>query len=266
MHSILPCAYCQLEIKRRNDLKIESELFVHHSYKMPPKRQFKFTCAFCNINLKTAYSRRRHYAIIHFCYICLQDVPRKSGHRCPRQRGGGGGGAGGGRRGLHEFRGESLALGQFKLMETSLNQTFMDFALIPTEDPTGPITTVIRLFRKYKQDFTVLLKSLLKNFKNFGTSIPVKIWMVNKFTGEDIITTLKGDMQPVRSVLDINKLLFRSATDIINQLNVFVEHGSSLAVKEFPQINLKFHKKHGLVVWRGNMLPHCFKKNMEYFV
>lgn len=203
-----------------------------------------YPCPFCKKFNYTSTYLKRHLANFHYCYNCNSQVSNRLLHYCnPIQ-------IGRGRFNPHPF----------VLKESSLN-TFKIYTL----HIQPQIILVESLFKTYVQDCVTLLTNVLRFDKNVKVRVIVEAFMHQIQTGDEVMNYLSSKNAILLNRGQINKLLFKSAYEIVVNLNGFVQSGSSWAVIALTELSFRISKFNPFQIGTFLNTPACYYKSKSLF-
>jgi hypothetical protein len=199
-----------------------------------------FSCPLCGHNSPTLSLRRRHLIQVHRCYRCHDNVLYRRFHICrPVQIGFG-----------------QAQIAPFILTDAALDNTFQVYTL----NIEAQIVSVEQLFTHYLHDFRRLLNILLNRDRNLKVQILAEVFMHQNFTGDEVFNYLSSRTMPLLHASGINLLLFTAASQIIINLNGYIENGSSWSVVAFTTVEVKISKYRPFRIGSGIKTPNCYFK------
>jgi hypothetical protein len=171
-----------------------------------------YKCEHCNVITWSSTNLRKHNSKFHTCYKCYKYYKNPQlNHFCSIQTG----------RGINLI---NLNETRFKLYETALKELFLTFC-VSTEKRH---ISIEQLFREYRSDFVNLFVNVLLARKSFKVRIVFTTLLYNNNTQEEAIQYLSSKTGILLNRTQINRLLHNATSDIIHNLNIFVQNGMNL--------------------------------------
>jgi hypothetical protein len=173
-----------------------------------PNRNSSHKCPYCATRKNTRLQLDKHINDMHRCYRCQQYLISKVGHYCPPFIAG---------------RGLNLDVAPFTLAQSSLDGVFARYQL-DIADGSG---IVEEAFKTYYREIVKLLIKLIELVRNAKIRFVVSIEMQEMKTMEIQKNFFTSDHYIYRHKRDIKVNMFKSISNIVNTLNLFVMYGSS---------------------------------------
>jgi hypothetical protein len=181
-----------------------------------PNRYSFHQCPYCATRKSTRLQLDKHINDAHRCYRCQRYLISKEGHYCPPFIAG---------------RGLNLDVAPFTLAQSSLDGVFARYQL-DIVDGSGIVEEVLKTH--YREIVKLLIK-LIGLVRNAKIRFVVSIEMQEMKTMEIQKNVFTSDQYIYRHKKDIRTNMFKSISNIVNTLNLFVMYGSSwncLSVKQ----------------------------------